>query len=222
MSVARCQITLQGRTGIAEDQFVNTIYLQQITAYDALDFVGITNQVRSFYNDPVVGGGVRPLADYISAFVLNQATIRFYDMAAAEPRTPTVETFNVNVSSLVQDLPEEVAICASFHGSPPVTNRRRGRIYLGPFQTLAVGDDPSVPGYGPSRPATALLQCIRGGMERLKDGFDALGYTWVIRSTRPAQNYVDVEGGWVDDAWDTQRRRGVDPSTRFRWPVSPA
>jgi len=53
------------------------------------------------------------------------------------------------------------------------------------------------------------------------DAADPLAWTWVVRSG----GGPEVGGGWfpfvtpitdvwVDDAWDTQRRRGSNPTTR--------
>lgn len=221
MSTVRAQITLQGESGIAEDQFVNTIYFLDAAPYASFPFDAVTAAVSRFYNETVVGAGGTALAGFLSGFVAPAASIRFYDMLAAEPRVPTVKPFDLTLTNSNGDLPEEVAICASFHGAPPVTNRRRGRIYLGPFNVAALAGDTTTGGNLPSRPNGGTLAVIRGAMARLKGDFDAASTVWVIRSSRPATNYVDVVGGWVDDAWDTQRRRGVDPTSRLRWP-SPA
>lgn len=39
---------------------------------------------------------------------------------------------------------------------------------------------------------------------------------WVIWSEKLEQSFA-VAGGWVDNAWDTQRRRGMPATTRTLW-----
>ena len=108
------------------------------------------------------------------------------------------------------------AICASFHGGAPITARRRGRIYVGPLGTLGVAADVT---NAPHRPATAFMTHLRDAMSRLRTQSLALSTPciWVIRSSMPSVNYVPVIGGWVDNAWDTQRRRGPVASARLTW-----
>jgi hypothetical protein len=46
---------------------------------------------------------------------------------------------------------------------------------------------------------------------------DASALRWSIRSITPVENFVPIVAGWIDDAFDTQRRRGPDPSFRTNW-----
>jgi hypothetical protein len=46
----------------------------------------------------------------------------------------------------------------------------------------------------------------------------AVGFpTWVIRSTVPLENFIQVTNGHIDNAWDTQRRRGPATTARTVW-----
>lgn len=216
----RCQIVLQGRTGIPEDQFVNTLYFDHSPrAFDGDDMAGeLATAVGAAYNT-AAPGGPEEMGRFLSRFINpSLSTVRIYNMAEGIPRTPYVAAFGLVPQSASPDLPEEVALCASFHGSPPITPRRRGRVYLGPLNSLALAPDSADGGVAASRPTTRAMQCVRSWMELLHESTSTFGFEWVIQSNRPTTNYVPVTGGYCDDSWDTQRRRGVDPTTRWSWP----
>jgi hypothetical protein len=48
------------------------------------------------------------------------------------------------------------------------------------------------------------------------DSNTALGYTWVAYSGKLGTGTV-VTNGWCDNSFDTQRRRGQDPTVRDTW-----
>jgi hypothetical protein len=41
------------------------------------------------------------------------------------------------------------------------------------------------------------------------------GVPWCIRSTTPSENFVPIVGGYIDNAFDTQRRRGPADTARL-------
>ena len=103
----------------------------------------------------------------------------------------------------------ELACCLSYYNvrSDP---RKRGRLYLPvPIMGISVS--------GP-RPAQTLID--KGFA--LADGLSALGgadVDWVVYSPTTKQHW-DVQGVWVDDAWDVVRSRGLRPTTRAEHAVS--
>lgn len=139
------------------------------------------------------------------------------------------------------NLPSEVALCLSYKntqsGSTPPA-RKRGRIYLGPFLSSGmltdVGTDQT------SRPSAYLRDLVMAAgqyMVSLNDAFSE----WVIysrpfagRTAISAEDRANAGGPfrslpaiparagmthaitdlWVDNAWDTVRRRGERASTR--------
>ena len=100
-------------------------------------------------------------------------------------------------------------------------SRRRGRIYLGPL--AAVAADSST-----GRPNTSFVTAIKNAAAAYLASVTTDGtFTWVVHShTTGASpgtydetgNSVTVNQGWVDNAWDTQRRRGMAPTTRSAFP----
>lgn len=219
MAICRTLVVFPGRTNVPEDRFVNTLYIDLGADPVESSADQLTTTLSACWNTP---GGTNPsnIADYYSRFISNTiCQFLFYDMADPEPRIPVSRTWTLaNAQTNTDDLPEEVAVCVSFHGEPPITARRRGRLYLGPFSNRALSGDTAGGGQSPSRPNTGLTSAIAATFNALREELTGLGWTWVIRSTVPSVNYVPVVGGWVDNAWDTQRRRGVDPTARTIWP----
>jgi hypothetical protein len=147
------------------------------------------------------------------------ATMTLYDLADPEPRVPKGEgPFNI-VPSGTESLPTEVAACLSFQGlaaSGVNQARRRGRVFLGPLNrecTVMVG-------------GRTLLE--PGRQTVIADAADALlnsqalaGVPWAVFSPTARATGASlfdattiVNNGWVDNAFDTIRSRGTDPSTR--------
>lgn len=143
---------------------------------------------------------------------LNQAghTIRFYDMADPEPRRPFfTETPSFTAVPSTSCLPTQVSLCLSYQGaavSGTSQARRRGRTYFGPF-----ADDQDD---GDGRPIAGLVTAMQTmGAGFLSDSETSTNYQWVVYS-RASAAPVPVTNGWVDDAWDIQRRRQLPATSR--------
>ncbi len=100
-------------------------------------------------------------------------------------------------------MPADVAICASYRGSAPVTARKRGRIYLGPVRQGSVTTTGLILD---SSQVTVQQACARLAGKTQSDG------QWVIAS-RKYNEIANVVSGYVDEHFDTQRRR--DPGAQF-------
>lgn len=84
--------------------------------------------------------------------------------------------------------------------------RRRNRVYLGPFRGAVLGLD--------GRPTPTLVTNVKNAGAGLKAASDAsVNWEWVVYSNTDKQ-IMAPKHLWVDDAWDTQRRRGLSPSRR--------
>lgn len=226
----RAMVVFKGRTNLPEDQFVNTLYVDSgATAYAAACVALAGNGTNSLGLIPQIWNLNTPqsteqLSKYMSRFLSRSAEVRFYNMADAKPRVPVIVPWTMNASLAdTEDLPEEVACCVSFKGSAPMTARRRGRIYLGPLNAFAIRGDTGLDGgVSPSRPKLSFMNTAAGAFNDFRTGCElAGGMSWEIASQTPSLNYVKVMSGHVDDAWDTQRRRGVDPTSRVRFPAVP-
>lgn len=221
----RVQVTIPMDTAIPQDAVTNTFYFDDDDdpLWSAEQTFGrIVDRLDAFYAAFSV--------DLFPVVVGNVATVRAYDMAAPEPRVQVDQgTFPI-ATGASGPLPSEVALCASFSAdlaSGDNPKRRRGRLYLGPVAESAVS---VINGY--SRPQLSLRESIRDAMDALAtpdphDVDPGWFLNWAVYSptthaaSTVGEAFNDVRSGWVDDAWDTQRRRGVAPTARVTFDNAP-
>lgn len=214
----RCQVTIPLDSGIPEDQLVNTWYFDGDDAEvgDAAYHSAVVTMLTNFYTQ--IDGVIFP------STVATPLKAKIYDMRDPMPRLPEHE-FDINVTpSTHEPLPNEVALCLSFAaaaGSGLNMKRRRGRVYIGPIcfdASEVVGSQ--------RRPTAAAMEAITDVANTVLSGID-LGsgpppnsVKWAVYSpTTDATSSIDdafndVVRGWVDNAFDTQRRRGCAPTLR--------
>jgi hypothetical protein len=139
------------------------------------------------------------------------SNIKFYDLSDPKPRAPFYDAnFTIGGTPQSSHLPRELAICLSFQGarvSGSAQARRRGRVYLGP---LGLTSNDSTTG----RPLAAAISSIQGAAGTLRSASGSGVWTWIVVSEVAGLNDVIVTNGWVDNAFDIQRRRGVTPTSR--------
>lgn len=207
MALISAQVALQAATQLPEDRMVNTFWFQTNSSADP---AGIVTPLVDFYQS---------LAGALSLNAIHDTghLIKMYDQADVEPRSPIVEsTFDLTGLSNTTALPAEVALCSSFQGNPESgenQQRRRGRIYVSGWV--------SSNNVGAGRPGGPLQTLLANSTAQLSNDITALGtgieqVLWVVYS-RTADSFALITNGWVDDSWDTQRRRGIAPTTRVTW-----
>lgn len=198
------QVTLTQDTAIPSDACVNAWSFFTATPKDDAIGADILAALEVFY---------QVWDDFMPAELTGTGVVKFYDRGDATPRVPwLVDTISFTPGAGIP-LPTEVAMCLSIAAAPVsgvAAARRRGRLYLGPWTADALGNATGQRG----RPKTSLTDLVAAGAGALKDASDASGdWTWHIWSPTDGVGR-EVNNGWVDNAWDTQRRRGVDPTTR--------
>nr|CRY97686.1 hypothetical protein [uncultured prokaryote] len=214
--VIRIQVVLKPTSNIAKDYVTNTFHFR-ITSDEPspIDPDGTVNgqigkcmdALEGFYNDMsyVIFGGLATNGHQMKAYRLSEAT----------PRFPRVErTFNFAFTPNPLTLPAECAIVASFESfeAPGFSQRsRRNRVYLGTL-AASVSD-------GAGRIADTARVSVNTAMQNLHADEDEVGVTgWIWVTYSPKLNtYAPVTAGHVDNAFDTQRRRGVSSTFRSTW-----
>lgn len=188
------------------DVYVNTMAFETVTEISNPHMEIIAEALASLMDG---------LVDVIAATVENGYQVKLYDIDAPEPRVPLLEfaTTSPNWNG-GYSLPTEVAICLSYRGlteSGDAAGRRRGRIFLGPIgvNSLSTTD---------GRPDESAVDLIGGAVTDFADVLDGTAVNHCVWS-RAADNLYDVTSYWVDNAFDTQRRRGAAPT--FKTPVGP-
>ena len=205
-------ITFNSVTNIPRDQVVNTWAVDSAgqlgtgVAYTAMD---------TFYNGIENSLGL-PIASFMSNAIsrANAAVIKVFDLSEPEPREPyEVDSMNLAAAGSYDfPLPDEVAVCLSFAAEETVgtsTPSRRGRIFLGPLNSDAIGTggDNATP-----RVSDALQTCL---VEQAQELFDISGGVMPAVWSRKDDIVRPATVAWVDNAWDSQRRRGRDATARL-------
>jgi hypothetical protein len=214
----RAQVTIPMDGALPEDYVTNTWYFDGddagLTPTDAEWGDAVHDLLGAFY---YVGG-----AEIFPTQIGANATLKVYDMRDPEPRVPFWTSTFALPAGTGDMLPAEVALCMSFAASPLSgvnQARRRGRVFLGPCR---VGAQTIVASQ--SRPTDGVRNGIAAAAATLIDGLDAVPgakVKWAIYSPTTDlggasidDSFHDVVSGWVDNAWDIQRRRGPAPTAR--------
>lgn len=195
-------------SGMSEDQYVNNFYFladdDKVAAAD-----DIAAALIDFYDTP---GPAYPINAYYHPCVSNLTTFKIYKMTDAKPREPLVRTHTTTATRANgQGIPEEAAICLSFSAASPHTPRRRGRVYIGPLNVGVVEEDVSSKA---SYVKAAVRADFAAAAVRLSAHVDA---GWLTHSSMAGGSFAEVVTGWIDDAFDTQRRRGQAARSRYTW-----
>ncbi len=214
MPIIRAQVTLPHDNGLPEDASTNTFHFRVPAPVTPVATASIALRLLGFYDNASTAGGGR-LSEWMSTLInLAGARLRMYNLDDVMPRAPVYDqpmTFIGSTASTT--LPSEVALVLTFQGlkvSGLPQARRRGRIYFGPLSDGAADQNTG-------RPRPLLLDALTNRAAALAEGNNDPGdIQWVVRST-VAQSVVDVADGWVDDAFDTQRRRGPAATFRQLW-----
>lgn len=191
----------------------------------ALDSVAPRDRVISVLHfrvaEGVVWGGAdyQSLADDLRAIWAGnwgrapgsqEMVVTVYDLDDPKPRAPHA-TSSVSVGAApAATCPREVSLCLSFFADRNLP-RNRGRIYLSPAAR-------GLTGLG-ARPTTQQMNDALA----MADAFSSLGgpnVDWSIKSVADGGVFKKVTHAWVDDEWDTQRRRGLKATTRVQHDVS--
>lgn len=237
----RIQVALQNTNALPEDQYVNVWHFGGVdTIFTEAEVETFADWVQEFYDTPPPGGTDTHWASLLPGQVVAATghTLKCYDLVDPPERAVIHQrTFALPVSpASVSILPTETALCLSYkapHSSGERVRRHRGRIYLGPWTIAATDAD--------GKPVTALLTGIAASAHRLRDhdmpieqpGGGNFDEGWVVYSggakpldeeghvvegSDPLDPIANrVETGWIDNAFDTQRRRGQKATARTTW-----
>lgn len=219
MAVLLHQVVLPYTTGLPEDVSVNTFWtIGDFGATDQADEAMAA--IIDFYNEP--NDNEVTVASYLSAYITrdtNGCYVRTYNHDDPKPRPVFAQqNFTLGAASNQASLPFEVSVVASFQGESQAgirQARRRGRIFLGPLTVTA-----SQAGSGlPPVPHPTLVETLRQSSLRLAGDLNTTTARWVVHS-RVSSGNAHVTNGWVDNEFDTQRRRGTEASARSTWTLS--
>jgi hypothetical protein len=199
MAIERCLITLKTVDNLPANFLTNSLWFDVV---DDTDYPVIAAVIEEAY-DLVI-------AEFSNLLAQNNHDIQFYRESDPTPRVPRYEsTFNLVSAPSGSPLPREVALCCSFQAgriSGESQARRRGRVYIGMLDSATVGAD--------GRPDAAVIDAVAAfGNAILGPSLASTSWKWAVYS-RMNGSGSEVLDGWVDNAFDTQRRRGDAPTAR--------
>lgn len=224
MQTCHVTVTLPAITGLAKDDVVNTFTFNDPVGILPADLDAIGAAIFDFYRG-VAAPQINTVDSYIGPAISrsNLVTVRYYDVdghlngsPAGSPERVDAAAFSLGGSSSSTGLPSEVACCITLYadylgdvefapGARPRA-RDRGRLYIGPLNTAA-----QTTAIGRTRPDPAMITDFAESAARLARA--PMGPKLVVWSRRSA-TVKPVTRVSVDDAFDTQRRRGIDATTK--------
>lgn len=204
-------VLAQVRFTIPSGEMVNTFAFSDtnnVVTYEEHRALAVA-ALLDFYEQPHAGRA--SIGSWMATWVERPYEIRTYNYADPPTRVPVIDqgllpAYGAGGAATV---PMDVAMCLSYHTVPPVSRRRRGRIYLGGVTDQAI--NPGSPGVPPQfknnvGPAdNSMMNSVIQAAIALSTGVPV----WCIWS-RAASAFYSIEGGYVDREPDTQRRRGSD------------
>lgn len=209
----RALVTLPATTGLPEDVVTNTFHFQLDPGNVPTAMAIVETALMDFYNNATQG--VAAIISQYQSRVANAATIKWYDLADPTPRIPVrTTTFTLIAPNTTTNYPRECAIVLSFQAvrvSGLNQARRRGRVYIGPICSSMVQDTA-----GDIRPSALAITKLTNRASALKTACLAANSPWGVYSPTGG-SISSVADGWVDNALDTQRRRGVRSTGRTTW-----
>lgn len=232
MGAVLATVTFAHKSGLVEDQVVNTFpFLTTADPATTAEMDTANGYLADFYNGVGATSG-STVANLIGTQLdrgANKAHVRWYNIPIAEmdgsPHgSPVHETFFTLGASQggETNLPSEVAIVLSYHspltdlqqelGATRPAARARGRLYIGPLCTLARTVDATT---NKAKVSTVAQNTLSDAAVRLMAHGDPNWAQW----SRKNMLFAEVVGGFVDDAFDTQRRRGERATARTSFGV---
>jgi hypothetical protein len=156
----------------------------------------------SFWYLPLAGPGPIGAPVYISSFT--------YSPLLSGGSWPSEVAITLSLEGNLSGIPEHGT------GGARPASRRRNRKYLGPLS--AVTSQPHPDTLEPEISPGFRTQILDTYKLHLVDNMAGLGWHAEIFSRKDWTTHP-VENAWVDNAYDTQRRRGHDATTRTQLPV---
>jgi hypothetical protein len=227
------QVNLPYKSGVPKDTSINTFHIHSAVDYDEAVGLALIEKVSDFYGN--LGGSQNAILDtYLSKFIdgphcrIDLSEISGWDTGAPVWNPIGSVPMPLTITGAGTDMPLEVASCLSYSGVlglPPYTGpfpkaaRRRGRIYFGPLNSGAYDFDT-----GNGRPVVSenFRNNLSSAAVVLAQGIntlDAGNQRWCVWS-RTGSHAIAIDRGYVNNDFDTQRRRGSGETARSTWQIT--
>jgi len=182
-----------------------TVWADSTLPRDGMQINPVVNGVIGLVDvESLVDDWMTAFKGYSPTAAVNQITVKAYDVSLPKPNYPLYErTDNVGAAAPATGI-REPAMCLSFYAGTN-TKRRRGRLYL-PVNILQASNSYAV------RPGTTMIDKV-AALVPILTALGGVDIDWSVWS-RVDGSARAVTNWWVDNEWDTQRRRGLRGTTR--------
>jgi hypothetical protein len=189
--VLKFVVSMPVSTALPRDRISNTFHMEHVAAWATPDDIeGLCSDIVAMYQ-----------ARYHNA--THEIQCKAYDIDNP-PNFPRADVI-VNAGSVwPNNHPRESCLCLSFAGDHRGNRRERGRLYLQPGIDSTLSTDME-------RPNATVQQWALDFYSVSNESFPDLGgidIKFGIYSALDAK-FTQSKQAWVDDEWDTQRRRGL-------------
>lgn len=225
----RMVTTFPFKSAIPRDVSVNVMHFTDPTSdLSAEQRDDLFAAFRAFYAESADPGEVVPVLEYMSDMIVQDAVLQgiFHlnfvtgEWSPVEERTSAFGDGTNNVS-----LPMQCAACVTWTGNRDSQSgaasllskrSRRGRNYIGPLNTSALSSGTGSGGFRDPFISAGLRESLLAAQPRLVADLQEIDSQLVIFS--PTHNAATIiEGGWIDNEMDIQRRRAQDATERYPW-----
>jgi hypothetical protein len=193
MADVRIQVATYATGALPVDWLVNTVYFRDINLDPsaATDYMNLAVSTRDVFR----GRAQAPAGHVVQATAYNMDDPKPRPVKAYAPPL-AFTTPNAGGSGA-----REVALCLSYYSERNLP-RNRGRIYIGPFHSIALG-------LRPAQDHINALGTIATGLANV-GGVDV---DWSLYSPTTG-GLKKITNYWIDNEWDTVRSRGLRATTR--------
>lgn len=205
MANIQAQVIIRTADAIPENFVTNTFAFDYTNSQANLD--ATTDAIKAFYDDI----NAQCFPDTVAQ---NGHVVKYYIANGPKPNYPQFEdTFNLTSAPSGDPLPSECAIVLSFQGTRvpgQAQARKQGRIYIGPLDDIVNLD---------GRPSGTTRGVIGTAAVDFATAIDSnTDGVWGVYST-VNDSVSEITNGWIDDTFDTQRRRGLAVTSKTIWTV---
>lgn len=199
MAIGKFQVTLPFGPALPENVVVHTFYLNDTLPNEwpgSTDWGKLCDDAAAAWQSSwTLTTSIRPI------------TVKVYNAQGAPPHDPLhTSTLNATAALNTPNWPTQLAMCLSFKGGQRPW--QRGRMFLAPWTCATFAGVSSIA----NRPSTAMQNQALSLADALA-GLGGIDIDWGVYS-KTHDSWVSMTQAWVDDSWDIQRRRKLDPTGR--------
>jgi len=194
------QWTWRGVSGRPDDVFTNSWHFKA-SGFPVTDYDNVKDMLLDFYTG-TYDAQTNPLRDFFTSESMSGYwELNMYDLTQNLPRVPVYTWSGLEELDSGEGLPSQDSVVLSFQaqryaGLPQ--NRRRNRVYIGPFNLTATEE-----GLVLGNLVENMLFAAKG---LINASHASTNWGWAVYSPFLDEWYPPTDG-WVDNGWDIQRRR---------------